>query len=146
VIKRLLNIYYYKVWNKKEFRLLPFLFADRCKVNYINKPCGSSIIWRVGDIKENIEDWHHAIPDIKVSIINLICDKQYVTAHYALQGTCSKEYRNNGPAGKCFTVEILEMFKIEGGKISEHWVAADRNEILERITTPVKSFLADQSL
>jgi predicted ester cyclase len=112
-------------------------------VNYINKPGTGSIIWRTADLKQNIEDWHRAIPDIKVSIINLICDKQYVTAHYRLEGMHVEESKNRQPRGNCINVEMLDMFRIEGGKISEQWIAFDMNEILEDITKGEKKSFAN---
>jgi hypothetical protein len=146
LIKRLLTIYYYQVWNKREFRLLPFLFADRCKVNYINTRGGSSIIWRPGDIRQNIENWHQVIPDIKLSIINLICDKQYVTAHFTIQGMHSGELRDTQRNGKYISFEMVEMFRIGGGKIYEQWMVSDVNEILKQITTPGRNSFANQLL
>ena len=146
MIKRLLTIYFYQVWNKREFRLLPFLFADRCKVNYINKCEGSSIIWRPDDIKQNIENCHQVVPDLKISIVNLICDKQYVTAHFTLQGMHSGEWRDAQPNGKYNSIEMVEMFRIEGGKICEQWMVSDMNEILKQIITPEKNSFASQLL
>ncbi len=146
MIKRLLTIYYYQVWNKREFRLLPFLFADRCKVNYINTFGRSSIIWRPDDIRQNIQNWHQVVSDIKINIINLICDKQFVTAHFTLQGMHTGESRDAKRNGKYISIEMVEMFKIEGGKISEQWMVSDMNEILKQITTPERSSFANQLL
>jgi len=112
------STYYYKVWNNRDFRLLPFLFSDTCRVNYINKDAEKSIITSPGDIKDNIDKCLLIIPDIHVEIVHLISDSKYVSAHCLF--TCSNNEQ----------IELLSMFKVEGGKICEQWVYADMEEML----------------
>ena len=131
-----MSSYYQQVWNKRDFRLLPYLFADRCKVNYMNNGSVNSIICSPDDIKENIEKWIRIFPDIKLNIITLIGDNQYVSAYYKVQGTHLGEWKNIQPAKKFVEIEIMSMYKIERGKICEEWINTDVvDEVLKQITT-----------
>lgn len=81
---------------------------------------------------------------MRINIINLICAKEYATAHFTLQGMHSGTWRNTQPTGKYIDIEMLDMFRIEGGKICEQWMAFDINEIVKQITASERNSFEKQ--
>jgi predicted ester cyclase len=122
--------YYQGVWNRRDFRLLPYLFADNCKVHHTGKyPC-SSVIYTPADIRRNIEKWVKIFPDLHMSVLKLITEKEYGSAYCSLKGSHLGKWMDVEPTGKTIDLEIFNMYKIEGGKISEQWAVNDAFDLL----------------
>ena len=145
MLKRLLVAYYNRVWNKSELRLLPLIFADRCRIHFINSYGGASIVWSPIDIKHDVENWRHAFPNIRININNVVCDKQFVTVHFTVQGSHTGTWKGIEPTGKTIHIEMLNMFKVEGGKICEQWRALDLDEVIKQLTTHERISATTQS-
>ena len=118
MIKKVIIYYYQNVWNKRDFRLLDHLVADNCRVNYINGPLQCTMVKSVCDIRKYIEHWTRIYPDLRVEILKLVCDKEYVSAYYRFEGT-DRNLRHIYPAEQMINKENLTIFKISGGKICE---------------------------
>ncbi|MDB5191645.1 MAG: hypothetical protein JWQ96_1208 [Segetibacter sp.] len=73
------------------------------------------------DIRRKIEDWIAIVPDIKVNIITIISDKNFVLAYCSLTGIHRGNWMDIPPTGKPINIPMFNMYKIEGGKICEQW-------------------------
>ena len=133
MVKRLLTSYYQRVWNRRDLRLLPYLFADACVVHHVNKYPNESVVYSPVEIKRNIEKWIHIFPDLTVDIINLITDNQYASAYCRLKGRHLGQWMGVEPTGKLIDIGIFKMYKIEGGKICEQWTITDPYNLLVQI-------------
>jgi steroid delta-isomerase-like uncharacterized protein len=139
LLKKLLASYYNNVWNKRDYRLLPYIFADNSKVNYFNNFQDKCTIQTPEDIRKTIKTCVAVFPDIKVNIKNLICDEQYVAAYCQLTGKHTGEWMNFAPSGKLIDLDIFDIYKVEGGKIAEQWTQANVFEVLEQLLTSPKT-------
>ena len=133
----MVTTYYYKVWNRRDFRLLAFLFSDKCKVNYLNKPYTSTVT-SPENIAAYIERCFLVLPHIQFEVINIICNDELVTAHCSLSCTGSADIEP-------WKIEFLNMFKISGGKICEQWTHTDVLEILIDHITSANSTISSVS-
>jgi predicted ester cyclase len=96
----------------------------------------NSLVCSPEQVKENIEKWIRIFPDVKVSVITLISDREYVSAYYKVQGRHVGEWKNIQPTNKVVEVQMMSMYKVHSGKICEEWIntnAAD--EVLKQITS-----------
>ena len=73
--------------------------------------------------------------DVKVEMLDLICEKDMVSARIWFKVTHTGEYNGIPPSGKTITYEALENFKVVNGKITESWGYWPDKQIEEKLRT-----------
>jgi steroid delta-isomerase-like uncharacterized protein len=74
-----------------------------------------------------------ALPDIKVTVEDLMADGDKVVARITLRGTHQGAFRGIPPTGKPITVRGINIFRIANGKMVEHWGLTDRLDALQQL-------------
>jgi predicted SnoaL-like aldol condensation-catalyzing enzyme len=68
-----------------------------------------------------------AMPDFKYTINRLVAEDDYVVAYCTTSGThTSGDWLNYPPRGGKLHFDVVDIFRVQDGKISEHWDVADR--------------------
>jgi steroid delta-isomerase-like uncharacterized protein len=65
------------------------------------------------------------LPDLKVTIEAVVADETHVAASFVYTGTHNGLYFGVAPTGKTLRFTSCDIFRIEGGKIAEHWGMGD---------------------
>ncbi len=65
-----------------------------------------------------------AFPDFKINIDNLIAKEDRVMARYTISGTQKGQFLGLAPTNEPMTISGLDIFRLDNGKIVEHWDAA----------------------
>jgi predicted ester cyclase len=74
---------------------------------------------------ETFSEAREGFPDLTIAVEDVMAEGELVTARVTMRGTHSREFRGIAPTGKRMEVKAIDMFRIEGGKIVEHWGHAD---------------------
>jgi len=76
--------------------------------------------------KQFFEQTFKAMPDFKYKIIRLVAEGDYVMAYCVSSGTHSDaDWLNTPPRGSQLNFNVVDIFRIQDGKIAEHWDVAD---------------------
>ena len=75
----------------------------------------------------------NAFPDAQVTVEDLLADGDKVVARVSFNATHHGAFRSISPTGKPITVMGINIFRIENGKIVEHWGLADRINALRQL-------------
>jgi steroid delta-isomerase-like uncharacterized protein len=75
--------------------------------------------------KEIFSEAREAFPDMRVTVEKVIAEGDTVAARVTMRGTHRGEFQGIPPTGKRVEVRAIDMFRIEGGKIVEHWGHGD---------------------
>lgn len=68
-----------------------------------------------------------AMPDFKYTINRLVAEDDYVVAYCTTTGTHnSGDWLNYPPRGGKLHFDVVDIFRLQDGKIAEHWDVADR--------------------
>jgi predicted ester cyclase len=81
----------------------------------------------------------NAFPDVQATVEDLLADGDKVVARVSYHGTQQGAFRAISPTGKPIAVMGINIFRIENGKMVEHWGLADRLSALRQlgvVTTP----------
>lgn len=62
-----------------------------------------------------------AMPDIKVTIYQLIAEGDWVTTRKNISGTHTGELMGIAATGKKISIDVVDMVRLENGKYKEHW-------------------------
>ena len=74
-----------------------------------------------------------AFPDMHVTIHDQVAEGDNVVTRKTLQGTHQGEFLGIPPAGKPVKFDVIDIFRIADGKITDHWAVADMLGLMQQI-------------
>ncbi len=86
--------------------------------------------------KQRIAMIREAFPDLHFTIENLLAESDKVAFHFTLRGTHRGPFQNIAPTGRPVTVTGVDIVRIAGGKIVEHWGVLDVLGLLQQLGAP----------
>ena len=63
-----------------------------------------------------------AFPDLRLTVKEILCDGDMVAARVAFDGTHRGEFQGIPPTGRQVAFTSIEVNRVVGGKVEEHWV------------------------
>jgi steroid delta-isomerase-like uncharacterized protein len=78
-----------------------------------------------GPFRERVERLRLAFPDIEYRVLDAISEGDKVALRVEASGTQLGEFRGVPPSGKHAIWAGMEFFRIEDGKVIEHWASHD---------------------
>jgi predicted ester cyclase len=66
-----------------------------------------------------------AFNDLSYEIEDVFSDDDRVAARITTRGTHTGEFMGKAPTGKRFEIDSIHIFRIENGKVAEHWAKRD---------------------
>ena len=83
-------------------------------------------------VREALVQVRASFPDIHITIEDLIAEGDKVTTRWLNRATFQAPFRGRPPTGKPFSFNVIRIYRIEGGKIVEHWGLTDLAQQLEQ--------------
>ncbi len=74
-----------------------------------------------------------AVPDMSVTVEDIIAEGDKVVARYTTRGTQQGELMGIPATGKTFTKTAIDILRLEKGKIAEHWLEADQLGMMQQL-------------
>jgi steroid delta-isomerase-like uncharacterized protein len=74
-----------------------------------------------------------AFPDVKAVIHSQVAEGDKVVTHKTFHGTHQGEFMGIPPTGKKIAIELIDIFRITGGKLVEHWAVADMMGMMQQL-------------
>ncbi len=96
-------------------------------------PVGMPPAQGTGYFKQFFTMMLQAMPDARATIHDQIAEGDKVTTRKTFHGTHQGEFMGIPPTGKEVELLVIDIFRVTGGKLSEHWGTWDRLSILEQI-------------
>jgi len=74
-----------------------------------------------------------AFPDIQVTIHDQVAEGDKVVTRKTFHGTHRGEFMGIPPTDKSIALNVIDIFRIEGGKITDHWAIADMLSMMQQL-------------
>jgi len=74
-----------------------------------------------------------AFPDLRVTVEDMVAEGDKVVARGTFSGTHKGEFMGIAPTGKQMTVGLIEILRIAGGKMVEHWNVVDSLGMMQQL-------------
>ncbi len=84
-------------------------------------------------LKVLMAQFREAFPDFKAVVEDLVAEGDRVVSRMVWAGTQKGEFMGIPPAGKSFSIEVIDIVRIEGGKIVEHWGIMDNMAMMQQL-------------
>ncbi len=76
---------------------------------------------------------HAAFRDLHFSVEDMVAEGDKVVARGTMSGTHKGEFMGVAPTGKQITVGMIEILRIAGGKMVEHWNVVDSLGMMQQL-------------
>ena len=84
-------------------------------------------------LKEHIVMFETAFPGYQLNAKEMVAEGDRVAVRIEFTGTHDGDLMGIAPTGKPVTIEIAMIYRIENGKIVDHWMLADQLTMLQQI-------------
>ena len=113
-------------WNKGDEGAMRELIADQCLYHDPAFP-------GVEDIRQHIASCRSAFPDLRFTTEDMIGERNEVVVHWTARGTHKGPFLGMQPTDRQGTVSGISISRIEGGKLTEHWVDWNVLTLMEQL-------------
>ena len=84
-------------------------------------------------IKELVETYVSAFPDLEFSVDEMLADGDKVTTRWSAQGTHKGELAGIAATGKTMQINGINVSRLENGKIAEEWESFDQLGMMKQL-------------
>lgn len=84
-------------------------------------------------IRKLAEVLHGGFSDIAYPILNVVAQDDRVLVHLRQVATHSGEYEGRPATGTRTDIEVMDLFRVEGDRLVEHWALMDNLNLLKQI-------------
>jgi steroid delta-isomerase-like uncharacterized protein len=118
--KKCARAYFENLLNAGDMNVVERIFTRQVQFNY---PLGS--LSGHDEVRQYITAVRTAFLDIRFEIHDLFGEQDLVGCRWTLTGMQTGEFRGNPPTGRSVEVPGNTIFRAQGGKINELWIAFD---------------------
>ena len=83
--------------------------------------------------KQFFEQTFKSIPDFSYTMKKIVADGDIVMMYSTTTGTHTGEWVGNPGTGNKLNFEVVDIFRIQDGKITEHWDVADTLKLFQQV-------------
>ena len=84
-------------------------------------------------VRQQFDGFRAAFPDFAATILRQVAQGDLVVTHKVFRGTHRGELMGIAPTGRDVTIEVIDIVRLEDGRIVEHWNVVDRLGLLQQL-------------
>lgn len=87
----------------------------------------------IAGFKAGLAELRRSFPDFHVRLDRSVSEGDLVVGHCTMSGTQLGEFMGAAPGGKTFSVESIDILRMQDGRIAEHWGLIDEAGMLRQL-------------
>lgn len=128
--KAVVRRYAEQVWNGGDLTAVEEFIAP----DYVRHDPGLPMEVRGPDgVRAVIVAYRTALPDLHLTLDDTLADGDKVVLRLDVRGTHQGDLMGIPPSGRAVEITAIEIFRLDGGKIVEQWVAVDNLGLMRQI-------------
>jgi steroid delta-isomerase-like uncharacterized protein len=127
--KRLVRHYLAEVWEKGNLAVMDQLLAPNYR-RYLNPRMAPL---DAAAQRQRLAGFLAAFPDVALTVEDLMADGDRVIFRATIRGTHLGPFQGIAPTGKAVTAMLLDVVRVEDGRLVEHWGGPDMLDILQQL-------------
>jgi len=129
-MKKLIEEYYQKMDSVKgDYSQMKEVFNDKMTFHFPGIPTPLTL----DQFKETARGIYAGFSDFKHTIEDVIIEDSKVACRVNITGTHNGDFQGIPATNKSIAVGAITMFRIENGRLSEHWICVDMLGIMGQI-------------
>ena len=127
--KALLERYIEEVWHKENPGALDAFLAP----DYQRHRSPHAPPLNLADQKQLLKGFRAAFPDIAITVEDVIAEGDKIAFRSTMHGTHQGEILGIAPTGRAVTFSLLDIIRIQDGKIAEQWGGPDLYDLARQL-------------
>ena len=127
--KAIVRHFWEEVFNGRKLSLIDEIFTT----DWVYHGVGGLKVYGLEGLKQFLNEYYKAFPDIQVKVENLIAEEDKVVSHITSCGTHKGELMGIAPTGKQVTVPVISINRLVDKKIVENWEIIDLFGMLQQL-------------
>ncbi len=117
--KKLLGAFAESVLVKKDLSAVDtYMLPDYIQHNPLVKQGASGF-------REFFSDWFECVPDWRCSVKKIVAEGDEVWVYGTYAGTLQKDWLGIAASGQEYSIDAVDIFRLQDGKLAEHWDVMD---------------------
>jgi len=108
-------------------------FSTRISSNFIEHDPEPGVEPGIDGIKQMMNMFYSAFPDLKVTVNQLVAERDLVVGHMTTEGTQTGEFMGIPASGKKISITEMNMVRIANGKAVERWGQANAMAMMQQL-------------
>jgi predicted ester cyclase len=125
--KALAHRYWDEVINKGKVAVLDEIIAADYLQHHVGLPPG------LAGLRKFVEASIAAFPDQHSTVDDILADGDRVITRTTIRATHTGPFRGIAPTGRPIAVEVIDIWRVEGGKLKEHWGVFDNLAFMRQL-------------
>ncbi len=125
--KKLVETLVITVFQKHDFSKLDEIMRDDYIQHNEDTPQGKT------GFRQFFEQIFEAMPDFSYTLKKIVAEDDIVMTYSTTTGTHEGEWLGNPATGNELNFDVVDIFRIENGKIAEHWDVADTLKLFTQV-------------
>jgi len=125
--KRIVETLVKTVFQKHDFSKLDEIMRDDYIQHNEDTPQGKA------GFRQFFEQIFEAMPDFSYTLRKIVAEGDIVMIYSTTTATHKGEWLGNPPTGNKLDFNVVDIFRIEDGKIAEHWDVADTLKLFTQV-------------
>ncbi|HMD39872.1 MAG TPA: ester cyclase [Candidatus Acidoferrum sp.] len=126
IVRRL----YEEVWNKRRLEVVNEIISPS---HGLNDPQLTGSAVGPEAYKRNVTQFIAAFPDLHITVVDMIAEKDKVVVSWSISGTHKREFRGIPGSNKKVSIEGITINHLANGKITDSDVSADYLGFLQQL-------------
>jgi steroid delta-isomerase-like uncharacterized protein len=127
--KAIVRRYIEEAWNKGDVSVIDDLMSP----DYTRHISGYPIPLTRESHKQRLIRIHRALPDVNLTIEDMIAAGDRVVSRLTLRGTQRDTFMGIPPTGRHVTVTGIDIARVVNGKVVEHWAEMDTLGLMKQL-------------
>lgn len=127
--KAIVQRFFEEVWNEGN----PSAIDELVAANYEDHSLPPGMPSGAEGLKQTIAMYQSAFPDTRMTVEDQFAEGDRVVARWTGRGTHTGELMGIPPTGKQVTVTGIDIYRVVGGKVVEHWGEFDQMGMMQQI-------------
>jgi predicted ester cyclase len=108
-------------------------FAELLHPDVVDRSRPPGIADGAEGVRQQFAAFRAAFPDFRAAIHDQIAEGDKVVTRKVFHGTHRGELMGIAPTGREVQIEVIDIVRVEGGQIVEHWNVVDRLGLLQQL-------------
>jgi predicted ester cyclase len=126
--KSIVHHYLEQVYNKNN----PSILDELCAPNYARYLAAGAPL-NLAQQKQRLAGMRAAFPDLRVEILRVLAEENFVTLHVIVRGTHRSAFMGVEAWGREIAVPAIDIVRLENGKMVEHWGGMDSGVLMQQL-------------
>jgi predicted ester cyclase len=108
-------------------------FAELLDPDVVDRSRPPGVAAGAEGVRQQFDAFRSAFPDFQATIHDQIAEGDKVVTRKVFRGTHEGELMGIAPTGRVVEIEVIDIVRVQEGRIVEHWNVVDRLGLLQQL-------------